>query len=151
MWPCKQLQKAGVRVEEAHLYKAAVAVAGLPGGDAFGDDARACVLANVHHLGSRVSLRALNLHKIQPGATSQIFCAALPETPSMPSGTLAAYMSTHKISLGTAHLSSVQLAPPPDTHFQKRLSLSLGMHIYTELCTGARLPTCWKLLVRATL
>ena len=42
--------------EGAHLREATVAVAGLPGGDALGDDAQACVLADVHHLGPYVSL-----------------------------------------------------------------------------------------------
>ena len=42
----------------AHLDEAAVAVAGVAGGDALADDARARVLADVQHLGARVGLRS---------------------------------------------------------------------------------------------
>ena len=41
----------------AHLDEAPVAVAGVAGGDALADDARACVLADVQHLGAGVGLR----------------------------------------------------------------------------------------------
>ncbi len=42
----------------AHLDEAPVAVAGVAGGDALADDARACVLADVQHLGAGVGLRS---------------------------------------------------------------------------------------------